>query len=717
MKRILLVSLTFSLFGFLNVAMANWSVRVTLKRPFLSSWEDSSGTHSDSLARFYQLRMTVFRSQAESLTSIDTTTDSGYATFTFTRWADSMPVDTNSISRVALSLPSAHKTVSVAGQTMFVPARFDNISKNQPEVTLLLPPALSYADERSIGSTGANVLNFLVMNDMHAGESTPPNPLWPNAIPDFGTPGWDDYDDGSKIGDAVRNDSLILDDLLGNSYYASDFIVALGDLTESSERSEFERTDKLLTTFVYKNGVLPKKCPWLPVIGNHDVWPYINSGEADWNSSLPRGQYFMDQMGAYYDSFHFWFPDARSQLFYTDGTHGYPPSAKPTYYFPAYFDLQGFRFIIGDFNSRYHAWAGAHGVIGSAELDQARLDTFTNVVREARAQKRQVVVLAHHPLNDWPYIPWNLHFSNTDRHKFAGDGEDLLRNYPVSMPVWIGGHVHPGTGTLPEEPVTDGNDVFCLAKTLLGACKDGQYGFFTVWDDVMDSLWHAPITQYPNVTFTATFKCFDASQSPAQYKLDFGDGSSIQTIGTSSPSLTFPTHAYPVLNHDCLYKATLTVITSLGRYVSVSDTVRIYPPASNLGPWTEWYPLPAGGGKKVGDGGCMAYDVYTNAIYASKGNKSNEFYKFTWDAQGGTWAPLQSIPLGTENKAAYYGSSICSDNQGNLYLTKGYNTRGFWQYNHQQNQWLQKCDVNVGGKVGFFHRLRAVRRPWLRFLA
>jgi len=91
------------------------------------------------------------------------------------------------------------------------------------------------------------------------------------------------------------------------------------------------------------------------------------------------------------------------------------------------------------------------------------------------------------------------------------------------------------------------------------------------------------------------------------------------------------------------------------------------------------YDLPAPpSGKPVEDGGCMAYDAGTDLIFASKGNKTGDFYAY--DAVAGTWANKTGIPLGAEGVQAYEGSVICSDAKGKLYLTKGNNTVGFWVY-------------------------------------
>jgi len=113
--------------------------------------------------------------------------------------------------------------------------------------------------------------------------------------------------------------------------------------------------------------------------------------------------------------------------------------------------------------------------------------------------------------------------------------------------------------------------------------------------------------------------------------------------------------------------------------------------------WTEVAPLlGTPSGKMIKDGGCLAYDALTDVIYASKGNKSGDFYKYTLPA--GTWTNLTGIPLGAEGKMVYKGSVLCADGNGKLYLTKGNNTDGFWEYdaNATPPAWTPKAPVPLG---------------------
>jgi len=116
--------------------------------------------------------------------------------------------------------------------------------------------------------------------------------------------------------------------------------------------------------------------------------------------------------------------------------------------------------------------------------------------------------------------------------------------------------------------------------------------------------------------------------------------------------------------------------------------------------WTELTPLPAPpSGKPIKDGGCMAYDLGTDLIYASKGNKTGDFYAY--DVNAGTWTAKTGIPLGAEGKTVYKGSVVCADGNGKLYLTKGNNTIGFWGYKRTVgSRCVDAADQRSAGFIG-----------------
>ncbi|MCX6841103.1 MAG: hypothetical protein NTX53_02290, partial [candidate division WOR-3 bacterium] len=99
-------------------------------------------------------------------------------------------------------------------------------------------------------------------------------------------------------------------------------------------------------------------------------------------------------------------------------------------------------------------------------------------------------------------------------------------------------------------------------------------------------------------------------------------------------------------------------------------------------------------GRAVKDGACLAYDAGTDAIYASKGYKTGDFYKYEYPANA--WTILASVPFGGDGKQVYKGSVICADGNGKLYLVKGNNTNGFWEYDAATDVWAQMADIPYG---------------------
>ena len=105
--------------------------------------------------------------------------------------------------------------------------------------------------------------------------------------------------------------------------------------------------------------------------------------------------------------------------------------------------------------------------------------------------------------------------------------------------------------------------------------------------------------------------------------------------------------------------------------------------------------------KYVKDGGSMVaiddHDFGT-ALYAFRGYKSNEFYKFT-----GLWTLLESIPFGVKpdapttinKKKISKGASLCWNGDSIIYATKGNNTREFWAYDISTNTWTAKAFIPV----------------------
>ncbi|MBN2536755.1 right-handed parallel beta-helix repeat-containing protein, partial [candidate division WOR-3 bacterium] len=100
--------------------------------------------------------------------------------------------------------------------------------------------------------------------------------------------------------------------------------------------------------------------------------------------------------------------------------------------------------------------------------------------------------------------------------------------------------------------------------------------------------------------------------------------------------------------------------------------------------WHEVARMPSGI-KEVKDGGWLAIDPATQLIYATRGNKTPDF--FAYDAREDTWTTLAPFPDGIEGKPPRKGSRGICDGNGFLYATKGNNTFGFWKYDIQNDTW------------------------------
>jgi len=106
--------------------------------------------------------------------------------------------------------------------------------------------------------------------------------------------------------------------------------------------------------------------------------------------------------------------------------------------------------------------------------------------------------------------------------------------------------------------------------------------------------------------------------------------------------------------------------------------------------------------KYVKDGGAIT--ATGTGLYAFRGNRSNEFYKFIIGPAADTWTLLnaiESIPFAGKVVAdTYYitpqkkyptkGASLCYDGENRVYATKGGSTREFWAYNIVSDNWTKK---------------------------
>ncbi len=121
--------------------------------------------------------------------------------------------------------------------------------------------------------------------------------------------------------------------------------------------------------------------------------------------------------------------------------------------------------------------------------------------------------------------------------------------------------------------------------------------------------------------------------------------------------------------------------------------------------WIPREPMPTKvPGKYVKDGGALV--GVNSSLYAFRGNKSKEFYKY----ESGVWSEKDSIDFGPKpppdndkinKKTPGKGAALCYDGNQTIWATKGAGTKEVWAYNINTDQWTFKSWVpSVKGLKG-----------------
>ena len=100
--------------------------------------------------------------------------------------------------------------------------------------------------------------SFAIITDLHIGDG--------DSDDDYGDPTWNDDasgQDGLHSTEFLRQVVNLINS--NRSKYNIAFVVVTGDLSDSAELSELHKAKEILNDL---------EVPWIPIIGNHDVWPY-----------------------------------------------------------------------------------------------------------------------------------------------------------------------------------------------------------------------------------------------------------------------------------------------------------------------------------------------------------------------------------------------------------------------------------------------------------
>ena len=433
--------------------------------------------------------------------------------------------------------------------------------------------------EYTIGS-GSYGFDFVFFADFHIGEGKKSI----SGMDDFGTPGYDDADnDPEETTPAIKGSVACVDyinqHVVGQPGYDIRFIVAGGDFTSSSERSEWQRTRTVLDG-------LDKRPFLVPLMGNHDGWPYVGHGlsffppfpgyfEEQPEDEVVVGEYFIDAFGGMYDTLRFIQPVPnweQSELLLM-------PTEKTCHRWPSYynnfaFSFQGSRFIVTDFNTRKDPPPSERpGLRGEPDVYANQpyhwtLDWLKAQVAAVRPGER-IVCVGHHP-----YDQEYTNFQMGELRIISQQG--LLNNRPIATS--IGGHIHP-FGDKPGRQLFGKDTAWDYYRP--NAAKDGKVYVFHILDSVRLTVTHSSTADAsgPTVQFSGTFDYEGDGNAPREFYWNFGDGTWTQDSGSSV------SHTFPQVAPDTVYKVSLAVTTASDRRIWACDTVRVLAP---------WVARPAG---------------------------------------------------------------------------------------------------------------------------
>jgi predicted MPP superfamily phosphohydrolase len=109
---------------------------------------------------------------------------------------------------------------------------------------------------------GGKSFRFVQLTDLHIGEG----------MGDYGTEGFDDTAPAGDIGVSAQRLREAVNWINANKDPQNiAFVMITGDITDSAERSEFLKAKEILDTLTV---------PYIPMPGNHDIWPYTANGDA-----------------------------------------------------------------------------------------------------------------------------------------------------------------------------------------------------------------------------------------------------------------------------------------------------------------------------------------------------------------------------------------------------------------------------------------------------
>ncbi|MGQ9844525.1 MAG: metallophosphoesterase family protein, partial [Spirochaetota bacterium] len=365
-------------------------------------------------------------------------------------------MDSTNIERIDVTFPNTYTPIKAIEQLIFEELCFESVSfKGQsPEEIIIVLPLSVHVNHYYFG-TGNYEFQFAVLSDMHIACGKKKVLYWfgivPHWLPDFGTNGyWDTDNNPDETTPAIENSECAVEYI--NYQIAMGqpirFVVCTGDITHSSEWSEYQRAKKILDDLIdYLPYPSNDRVFYIPIFGNHDTWPYIGepfgfgAPPGDYieqpQDAVTIGEYLYDTFVSQYDSLKNFFPVARWQespllRTPTDLTG----EVWPSYYFNFAFNHQQYHFITTDFTTRDKAAPGWPGCVGYPDTDKDQPFNYTWKWLQTQISNEKMIVLGHHAYCLSWHTGWYRNFTPHQLHQIADAG--LLNNKPIARS--IGGH-------------------------------------------------------------------------------------------------------------------------------------------------------------------------------------------------------------------------------------------------------------------------------------
>jgi hypothetical protein len=358
------------------------------------------------------------------------------------------------------------------------------------------------------------------------------------------------------------------------------FVLVLGDIGDSSYRcqsSPYEDVKSVLDQL---------QVPYIPVIGNHDVWYNEPNGEPTINQDGPQEEIFNDVFSSQYNYLESLLPFWNKQSI--------PVSAQPTsncnhdnYFQNFEFDYMAYHFMFLDWVSRSEICLG--NPRGGADLqdfagNQSTMSWFqthlSNWITNHPINTERVLIFAHHPLS---FVMTTIPFSFTPSFSISEYTQliNFLSGKSSYISTWFGGHNHITDiiYSFSEETITDditnnlGSEILETIITRSVSSWPAEPGKYIRVVRVHDNLnvdfsYHRLFT-IPFGAFYIHFLLFiDESSrqggSLVSREWFFGDGTAVTT------TLPFHLKTYIAEYIDSKYKVTLRVTDNTGKKGSMS---------------------------------------------------------------------------------------------------------------------------------------------------